>query len=152
MDDNIIMENMKTAYTQVGNIVNDLDNKSFQMLSIISVMLTLEISLLLPILHGMETILFLVSLIAYFISAFLFLKVCLLKKYCLYPTNDSEVYHYEYDIPADEYMSGALGDYDFAIKHNLELIDTKNKDMILGYYSFIIGLFLTLITVFCVVL
>ena len=46
MDDNITMQNMKTAYQIIEDGIRDLDNKSFQMISILGIMMTVQVTVL----------------------------------------------------------------------------------------------------------
>ena len=146
MDDTITMENMHLAYKRIEDGIKDIDNKSFQMISIIGIMITLQVTII-PQLNTISTISLILSLITYFISVLLFIKAYILKNYMIYPTNKSVCYHYEYDVSNDEYMAGAVGDYDNVIKHNNEIIIEKGITSKHGFYCFIFGLFLTILTV-----
>lgn len=152
MDDKISMENMKKAYDIVDDTIKDLDNKSFQLISIIGVMFTLQVTMLSPVCTGLGKIFLIFSLIGYVISAILFIKSCFIKQYQVYPTNDAVKYHFENDVSMDEYYSGAMGDYYEVINYNRELIDENSVDVMFGFYFFVFGLVLTLMTIISVVL
>ena len=56
------------------------------------------------------------------------------------------------DVSMDEYYSGAMGDYYEVINYNRELIDENSVDVMFGFYFFVFGLVLTLMTIISVVL
>ncbi|WP_295589386.1 hypothetical protein [uncultured Methanobrevibacter sp.] len=152
MDDNITMQNMKTAYQIIEDGIRDLDNKSFQMISILGIMMTVQVTVLPNTVTAIGAVFLLFSLISYFISALLFIKSCIIKEYKIYPTNESVCYHYEYDVSLDDYVSGAVGDYDEAIEYNRRIIHEKGVDSRYAFYFFILGLFLTILTVGSIVI
>lgn len=147
MDDIITMQNMKTAYQIIDDGIRDIDNKSFQMISILGVMMTVQVTVLPKNVSTIGAIFLIFSLISYLLSAVLFTKSCIIKKYKIYPTNESVCYHYEYDVSLDDYVSEAVGDYDEAIEYNRKIIDEKGTDSRYAFYFFILGLFLTILTV-----
>ena len=138
MDDTTTMENMHLAYKRVEDGIKDLDNKSFHMISIIGIMMTLQLTLI-PHTTTISNIFLILSLILYFISILLFIMI--------YPTNESVCYHYEYDVSHDYYISEAVGDYDSAIEYNRNIIQEKGMTSKYAFYFFIAGLFSTLLTV-----
>ena len=152
MDDKISMENMKIAYNIVGDTIGDLDNKAYQLITIIGVMFTLQVTLLSQKCSGLSKIFLIFSLICYAISAMLFVKSSFVKGYQVYPTNESVKFHYEEDVSMEEYYSGAIGDYYDVINYNRDFIDKKSFDMKFGFYFFIFGLILTLMTIIFVVI
>ena len=152
MDDKLSMENMKLAYDIVYDTISDLNNKSFQLISIIGVMFTLQVTILSPMCKGLEKIFLILSLIGYVISAILFIKSCFIKNYKVYPTNESVKYHYEENVSMDDYYSGSIGDYYEVINYNRNVIDKQAKDVKFGFYFFVIGLILTLMTIISMVI
>lgn len=152
MDDSTTMENMKTAYQIIEEAIRDLDNKSFQMISILGIMITVQVTVLPNSVSTIGSIFLIFSLISYFISALLFTKSCITRKYKIYPTNESVCYHYEYDVTPEDYISGAVGDYDDAIKYNRKVIENKGIDSRYAFYFFMFGLFLTILTVGSIVI
>lgn len=152
MDDNITIENMHTAYQRIDEGIRDLDNKSFQMISILGVMITVQVTVLPTNVSTIGAIFLIFSLISYFISTLLFIKSCIIKKYKIYPTNESVCYHYEYDVSLDDYVSEAVGDYDEAIEYNRRIINEKGNDSRYAFYFLILGLLLTIFTVGSIVI
>lgn len=152
MDDEISMENMKNAYNIVEDAIEDLNNKAYQLITIIGVMFTLQVSLLSQKCVGLSKIFLIFSLICYALSSILFIKSSFVKGYQVYPTNESVKYHYEEDVPMEEYYSGAIGDYYEVISYNRDFIDKRSYDMKFGFYFFIFGLILTLMTIIFVVM
>ena len=54
MDDLINVENMKRSYQIVEDTISSLDNKSVQMISIIGVMFTIQVTVLLEMYHLLD--------------------------------------------------------------------------------------------------
>ena len=147
MDDKISMENMKRAYNIVDDTIGDLNNKSYQLITIIGVMFTLQVTILSQNSVGLSNVFLILSLIMYAISTILFARSSFIKEYKVYPTNESVKYHYEQDVSLEEYYSGAIGDYYDVINYNREFINKKSLDMKRGFYFFILGLILTVLTI-----
>lgn len=152
MDDLINVENMKQSYQIVDDTIQSLDNKSVQMISIIGIMFTIQVTVLPENVSSFGSILLIFSLIAYFISAFLFIKSCITRKYKFHPTPETVCHHYEDDVSEDDYISEYIGECDHVINFNLSIIQQKGVDSQFGFYFFSIGLLLTLLTVCSVVL
>ena len=152
MDDLINVENMKRSYQIVDDTISSLDNKSVQMISIIGLMFTIQVTVLPGLVSSFGSLLLIGSLISYFISAFLFIKSCIVRRYKFHPTPETVCHHYEDDVDIEEYISEYIGECDYVINHNLEIVKSKGVDSQFGFYFFILGLFLTLLTVCSVVL
>lgn len=152
MDDLINVENIKRSYQIVDDTIQNLDNKSVQMISIIGIMFTIQVTILPGNVSSFGSIFLIFSLISYFISAFLFIKSCIVRKYKFYPTPETVCHHYEDDVPEEEYISEYIGECDHVINFNLNILKQKGGDSQFGFYFFSLGLFLTLLTVSSVVL
>lgn len=151
-DDLINVENMKKSYQLVDDSIRSLDNKSVQMISIIGVMFTIQVSVLPENVSSWGTIFFVFSLITYFISAMLFIKSCMTREYKFHPTPKTVCHHYEDDVTDEEYISEYIGESEYVINHNLNIVKIKGNDSKFGFYFFAFGLILTLFTVIYVVI
>ena len=95
---------MKRSYQIVEDTISSLDNKSVQMISIIGVMFTIQVTVLPENVSSFGSILLIFSLIAYFFSAFLFIKSCIVRKYKFHPTPETVCHHYEDDVKTEDYI------------------------------------------------
>lgn len=152
MDDLINVENIKKAYQIVDDTNQSLDNKSVQMISIIGIMFTIQVTVLPSNVSSFGSILLISSLMAYFISALLFIKSCIVRKYKFYPTHETVCHHYEDDVSTEDFISEYIGECDHVINYNLRIIKSKGEYSQIAFYFFSIGLLLTLLTVSSVVL
>lgn len=152
MDDLINVENMKTSYRIVDESIQSLDNKAVQMISIIGIMFTIQVTILPNIVYSIGVITLVLSLISYFLSAGLFIKSCMVKQYKFYPTPETVCHHYEDDVTCEEYISEFIGESEYVVNYNLNVANGKGEYSKFGFYFFALGLFLTLITVISVVI
>lgn len=152
MDDLINIENLKKTYQIVDDSLQSLDNKSVQMISIIGVMFTIQVTILPNNVSSFGSIFLIFSLIAYFFSAALFIKSCITREHKFHPTPKTVCHHYEDDVDIDEYISEYIGEGIYVINCNLDMVKEKGIDSKFGFYFFALGLLLTLLTVISVVI
>ena len=153
IDDKEYLSQMKNVYDYIECANVEIDNKASSMVTVLSAMFALQVTLLFPltIKNFAESVICLLSLFSYFISLLFFIKHLFLKKYKIYPNVESITDFYESKVDKSEFISKSLALYSDSIKHNNEIIHSKSSYSNKGFYFFIFGLILTIITLISIV-
>lgn len=153
MDDFVYLDWMKNAYEVNEQNTRSIDSKAYSMVGIIGAILTIQSSFLLNLVPTTSTkYLFVVSLIAYFVSILFFVLCVLNRKYAFYPTAKAVEHVYCEDVSDERFISGFMGDYKNVINHNFDILLKKSKLLFLGFVSFIFGLVFLLLFILCVLI
>ena len=150
----IYLEQMETAYNNIEKSNKEIDNKSFTMIGIIGVMLTLPATVF-PyqnIHPWFIKVLFIISIITYGIAITFFTTVVFARDFEIFPNSEGVKKEYEKDTPDDEFIAKCTGSYYRAAEYNNNIIRSKGKPLKRGFYSFFTGIITTIIMISLILL
>lgn len=150
MDDFIYIEDMKLEMNNLNNVNNEIESKAYNMIAITGILLGLQGTLLnsYPFTTIWLDLLFILPIIAFLISIYFFITNLQVKGYHLLPCSEGVIKYYEEEYSQEDYISTMLGNYEWAINKNTQIINTKSQFNKKGLYCFEIGLLF--ISIFCI--
>lgn len=149
MDDFVYIEDMKLEMNILNRSNNEIESKAYNMIAITGVLLGLQGTLLnsYPFTNFVLDILFMLPIIAFLISIYFFIKNLQVKGYHVLPCAEGVVKYYEEEYCEEEYISTMIGNYEWVINENTEVINSKSEFNKKGLYCFEVGLLF--ISIFC---
>lgn len=142
MDDHIYINQMELAYKNISNDNIEVNQKAGIMIGIIGVMFSIQSTIIVNLYPFTTTLsyIFIGSLICYLISISYFIKNLFVKDYLLLPSPDAVVKYYEEKYTAESFYNTMIGNYQWVINNNMNIVNIKSHYSKKGFICFSFGL------------
>ena len=142
MDDHIYINQMELAYKNINDDNIEVNQKAGIMIGIIGVMFSIQSTIIVNLYPFTTTLsyIFIGSLICYLISISYFIKNLFVKDYLLLPSPDAVVKYYEEKYTAESFYSTMIGNYQWVINNNMNIVNIKSHYSKKGFICFSFGL------------
>ena len=142
MDDHIYINQMELAYKNINDDNIEVNQKAGIMIGIIGVMFSIQSTIIVNLYPFTTTLsyIFIGSLICYLISISYFIKNLFVKEYLSLPSPDAVVKYYEEKYTAESFYSTMIGNYQWVINNNMNIVNIKSHYSKKGFICFSFGL------------